>query len=296
MIPFIPPRRLVFSGGGVRVIAYLGALQVLEEKGLLKSVQEFCGVSAGGLTALMLALGYSLNVLGRFCYEYDFGELRSLEPESIFEITETFGLDTGENVQKLIHKILKHKGFSADTTFQQLAESGRAKSIRFWAADIQNLKPVEFSAKATPSIPVAFALQASMAIPLYYKPLVHPETKAYLVDGGVFDNYPLTFFSEDEIQQTLGFAFEVGTLPLEVTGIASFMGLINCGYYRPSYQKFISKHKDRTIVIPCAEVSALELDMDLEARQKLASMGRQAADNFFKKPGGLIIKRRNSVW
>lgn len=296
MIPFIPPRRLVFSGGGVRVIAYLGALQVLEEKGLLKSVKEFCGVSAGGLTALMLALGYSMNVLGRFCNEYDFSELRSLEPESIFEITETYGLDNGENVQKLIHKILKHKGFSADTTFQQLAESGRAKSIRFWAADIQNLRPIEFSARCTPNISVAFGLQASMAIPLYYKPLVHPDTKTYLVDGGVFDNYPLSFCSEEEIQETVGFAFEVGKLPLEITGIGSFMVLVNCGYYRPSYQKFISKHKDRTIVIPCAEVSPLDFEMTIETRQKLASMGRQAAENYFKKPILTVAKRRNSVW
>ena len=192
-IPIVPPKRLVFSGGGVRVIAYLGAIQVFHEKNLLKFVEEFCGVSAGGLTALMMALGYSIKVLERFSLEYDFSDLRSLEPDAMFEITETFGLDNGENLQKLIYKILKYKGFSADVTFQQLAESGRAKGIRFWASDIQNLKPVEFSVKSTPNIPVAFGLQASMAIPLYFKPLIHPLTKNYLVDGGVFDNYPLCY-------------------------------------------------------------------------------------------------------
>jgi hypothetical protein len=34
----------------------------------------------------------------------------------------------------------------------------------------------------------------------------------------------------------------------------------------------------------------------LERRQKLASMGRQAAENFLEKPTGVAIKRRNSVW
>jgi NTE family protein len=296
MIPFIPPKRLVFSGGGIRVIAYLGAVQVLEEKDYLKHVQEFCGVSAGGLTALMLALGYSLKVLERFCYEYDFSELRSLDPDSIFEITDTFGLDDGENIQKLIHKVLKHKGFSADTTFQQLAESGRVKGVRFWAADIQHLQPVEFSAKATPSIPVAFALQASMSIPLYFKPLIHPVSKTYLVDGGVFDNYPLSFLTEEEIERTLGFAFEFSSLPLQITDIQSFISLITCGYYRPSYQKFLNVHKHRTIIIPCAEVSSLDFEMTLEMRQKIASMGREATENFFKKPKEVLIKRRNSVW
>jgi predicted acylesterase/phospholipase RssA len=296
MLPFIPPKRLVFSGGGTRVIAYLGAIQVLEEKGLLKHVKEFCGVSAGGLTALMLALGYSIKVLERFSFEYDFSELRSLEPEAMFEITETFGLDTGENVQKLIHKILKHKGFSADITFQQMAESGRAKAVRFWAADIQNLQPVEFSAKATPGIQVAFGLQASMTIPLYFRPLIHPDTKSYLVDGGVFDNYPLTFLTEDEIQETIGFAFEFGSLPLKVTDIQSFMASITCGYYKPSYQKFLNVYKHRTIVVPCGEYSSFDFEISVESRQKLASLGRQAAEDFFKRPKGFQLKRRNSVW
>lgn len=296
MIPFIPPKRLVFSGGGTRVIAYLGAIQVLEENGLLKHVKEFCGVSAGGLTALMLALGYSIKVLERFSFEYDFSELRSLEPDAIFEITESFGLDTGENVQKLIHKILKHKGFPSDVTFQQLSDSGRVKGVKFWAADIQLLQPVEFSANTTPTIPVAFALQASMSIPLYFKPLIHPITKTYLVDGGVFDNYPLSFLTDSEIEETIGFAFEIGTLPLNVTDIQSYMSLINCGYYRPSYQKFINVYKHRTIIIPCGEYSSFDFEITVESRQKLASLGRQAAEDFFNRPKKALIKRRNSVW
>ena len=47
----IPPRRLLFSGGGIRVISCLGALQVLQEKNIVKCVREYCGVSAGALAA-----------------------------------------------------------------------------------------------------------------------------------------------------------------------------------------------------------------------------------------------------
>ena len=40
----IPPRRILLSGGGIRAVAHLGALQFLESKGLLKAVKEIVGV------------------------------------------------------------------------------------------------------------------------------------------------------------------------------------------------------------------------------------------------------------
>ena len=52
----IPPRHIVLSGGGVKVISLVGALQHLEEKGHLRSVKEYCGVSAGAFLAFMMSL------------------------------------------------------------------------------------------------------------------------------------------------------------------------------------------------------------------------------------------------
>ena len=169
----IPPRRLLFSGGGMRVIAYLGVLQVLEEQGLLKHVREFCGVSAGAFVSLMLALNYSLKTIKRFCFEYDFSNVRTLEPDTILEFTESYGLDTGERLQQLIEKILKHKNLPPKATFKSIP------GLRVWASDLQNSCLVEFSSSKTPDIEIAFALRASMAFPIYFVPLKHPHTGAH---------------------------------------------------------------------------------------------------------------------
>ncbi len=40
-------RNLVFEGGGVNGIAYLGALEVLEERGILTDIERIGGTSAG---------------------------------------------------------------------------------------------------------------------------------------------------------------------------------------------------------------------------------------------------------
>jgi NTE family protein len=229
----------------------------------------------------MLALGYKLSIIERFCFEYNFGNVRSVEPENPFTILETFGIDTGENLEALIHKILHYKGFQPHATFQDLQSSGRVKQFRVWASDIQLLKPVEFSAKSSPHISVAFALRASMAIPMYFVPLKHPETDTYLVDGGVFDNYPMSYLTPNEAHETLGVAFEHGKTPVEIRDLAEFIGTVAAGYYKPSYQALLQSHKARTILLQCAEFSSLNFEASLEERQMLVSIGRQATEEFF---------------
>ena len=51
-----PFRNLVFDGGGVKGIAYSGALAVLEERGILPQIRRVGGASTG-------AINTGLNVL-----------------------------------------------------------------------------------------------------------------------------------------------------------------------------------------------------------------------------------------
>lgn len=50
---------IVFEGAGIRGIAYSGAINELEQKGMLKNIKRVGGTSAGAITALLLTLGYS---------------------------------------------------------------------------------------------------------------------------------------------------------------------------------------------------------------------------------------------
>lgn len=56
-----PFKNSVFEGGGVKGIAYVGAMEVLEEKGVLENIQRVGGTSAGAINALLLGLNYSLD-------------------------------------------------------------------------------------------------------------------------------------------------------------------------------------------------------------------------------------------
>jgi NTE family protein len=273
----IPPRRLLFSGGGMRAIAYLGVINVLEEQGLLKYVREFCGVSAGAFVSLMLALKYNLNIIKRFCFEYDFSSVRTLEPDSMLEFTETFGLDTGERLQALIEKILKHKNLPPRATFKSIP------GLRIWASDLQNSCLIEFSANKTPDIEVTLGLRASMAFPIYFVPLKHPQTGHLLADGGIYDNYPILSLTQQEQEETLGVVFEWASLPIEIPDLSKYISLLFTGYYMPSYQALIRQHRNKTIVIPCGEFPSLHFEATHEEKMGLVNHGRMATLKFLNE-------------
>ena len=49
-------RNLVFEGGGVKGIAFAGALQVLEGKGIMTDIQRVGATSEGAINATLVAL------------------------------------------------------------------------------------------------------------------------------------------------------------------------------------------------------------------------------------------------
>ena len=52
-------RNLVFEGGGVKGIAYVGAMKVLKEEGILPNIKRVGGTSAGAINATLFALGFT---------------------------------------------------------------------------------------------------------------------------------------------------------------------------------------------------------------------------------------------
>lgn len=277
----IPPRRLVLSGGGMRAVAHLGALQVLEANNLLSQVQEYIGVSAGAFLSFCLCIGYSLKELQQIVLTFDFQLIRNITPESMVEFPMSFGVDTGEKLQKLLHSIMRIKGVSPQITF---AELPKEKSLRCFATDVYRCTLREFSREKTPGVAITTALLASMCLPAYFVPVEDPETGHLLVDGGVLHNYPMGFLSEEEIQQSLGITFTYEHTNVEsIPDIGSFFYQIFACYYMPRSRYAQQKYKERTIFIPCGHVPAWDFEAAAEERKELFELGEKAAKEFLER-------------
>lgn len=285
------------SGGGMKGIAHVGALEVLESRGLLRHVVEYIGTSAGALMAFVLCIGYTVAELRDICIRFDFTLLQTLEPDTIVNVMETFGVDTGENLDRLLRALLKMRGLQPDTTFGDL--SGTA-TLRVYAADIHACGVREFSAAKTPRVPLRIAVAASMAIPLYFTPVEDPETGHLLVDGGLIAHFPFHHLSDLERQETLGIAFAQEhkvKSDTELKSFAAFFLQLYYSVYHPQNERLFSAWRHRILFLPCGEFPTMQFDSSEDQKGGLIAAGRRGATEFlagnFAPPRR--IGRRNSI-
>jgi NTE family protein len=293
----IPPLRIVLSGGGIRCVAHSGALKKLEELGLLVAVKEYIGVSAGGLIAFCIAIGYSIPKLASLCRVFDFSSIRSLEPEDIVSFFDTYGMDTGMKLQRLLESLLKHRGLSPTMTFKQLKEHNpSAPLLRIFAADLCTVQPREFSASKTPNATLVTALMASMCIPGYFVPIKDKETGHLLVDGGALHNFPFAFLTPEEQESALGLTFSEDHVRVEkIESIYQYFQQIYACFYLPRTLDIWNKNKDTIIIIPCGEYPLWDFEASAETKERIIQIGYDSVTRFLQGPIRAKIVRRYSV-
>lgn len=263
----------------MRAVAHIGALQVLESRGLLSQVKEYVGVSAGAFLSFCLCIGYTLKEVQQIVLSFDFQLIRNITPETMMEFPTSFGIDNGEKLLKLLHSVMRIKNVSQEVTFAELP-----KSFRCFATDLYECKPREFCREKTPGAKVTSALLASMCLPAYFVPIEDAETGHLLIDGGVLHNYPMGFLSQDEINQSLGLAFTYDHTNVDsIPDIGSFFYQIFACYYMPRSRQAQQKYKERTILIPCGHVPAWDFEASVEDRKSLIAIGEKAALEYLEK-------------
>jgi predicted acylesterase/phospholipase RssA len=290
----IPPLRIAMSGGGMKGIAHVGALEVLQAKGLLKAVKEYVGTSAGALMSFCICIGYTITELKSLCLGFDFTLMQSLDPETMLEMPTTFGLDSGENLQKLLRILLKKKGHSADLTFEDL----KGIQLRVYAFDLDEGVQREFSATETPKCPIATAVAASMSVPFYFTPVRDPASGHRLIDGGIIAHFPFHHLTAEERAETIGFSFTrgQGQGSTEVTSIISY--ILKLAYCVDSHQNQ-QLYKPgawghRIVQIDCGGFPSFQFDSATEQKAMLIAAGAAAAEKFLGRVRP-APSRRNSV-
>ena len=204
-----PYRALVLEGGGVKGIAYGGAIRALEDAGFVAGVENFAGSSAGAQAAALLAAGYSGSELTRALLQTRFEEL--LDGSSMAgkmpnplgnwrRLQHEFGWFKGRALERRIDELLQAKTNATNTTFAELlAQTG--KRLRLSATGVSTASLQWLDAESTPDVPIATAVHASSAIPFFYTP-VEIDGIGLIVDGGVLRNLPFDAFDDIVNQRT----------------------------------------------------------------------------------------------
>ena len=192
-------RNLVFEGGGVKGIAYLGALEVLSKKKIISQIQRIGGTSAGAINAVLLGLAFTPKETNDILWSLDFNEFMDDSWGVIRDsnrLIEEFGWYKGDFFRNWIGKLIERKTGNSESTFadiEAMKETRGFKSLYFMGTNLSTSFSEIFSAEHTPRMCVADAARISMSIPLFFAAKRSPRGDVY-VDGGVLDNYPIKLF------------------------------------------------------------------------------------------------------
>jgi predicted acylesterase/phospholipase RssA len=151
---------IVFGGGGLRGIAYLGALMAFQDlyKFEYSNVKTFAGTSVGSFVALMLACQFSVQDIQKIVSNLDMTVFKSDS-----KTRSTF-------LRQLVTTVLESKGLSKDTTMKDLYQKTERKLIV--AVTNLNCASIQYlSHEECPECPVIDLVVGSMSLPFHFEPV-----------------------------------------------------------------------------------------------------------------------------
>lgn len=285
----------VFSGGGLKDFALVGAFQVLEEKGF--RFQRVAGTSAGAILACFIAAGYTAKQIEVMLNEQDFKALldprKTIIPLSVmkwFSLYWNMGLYQGKALENWFLEKLAVKGVY---TFGDLPDG----VLKIVASDLTNGKIMVLPDDlpnygiSPETFPLARALRMSCGIPYFFEPvkLKVGHEKTIVVDGGALSNFPMWLFEDrDQNRQCPLLGLKISRTPNGSpghkinNGLQLFEALFST-MQNAHDEKYISrKHEKDIIFIPVGDVSATQFDLDDEMKNELIARGRSCTEKFLE--------------
>ena len=301
---------LVFEGGGTKGSAYAGCVEVIEKKGILKSVKRVAGTSAGSITATLLACGSGSSGLFDAVRHTDFKKFIDDSWGVIGDAKRTFtkyGMHTGDPLVKTLKKYIHELTGDQNLTFSKLrilarSEPSKFKELSVVASNLTRQQPQIFSADHSPELQIWESVRASVSIPMIFEPVIINEE--YFVDGSLSWIYPVNIYdlcetdSESGLEvlvrnpKTLGFYLEPQSIYptgkkfnptlFNINSFGTF--LMSMGYYMfesANYNSMCSEDIKRTVFIDDLGVSATTFSTSEKKIEALIQSGRKATEEFF---------------
>ena len=283
----------VFSGGGLKGFALVGAYQVLEEKNY--RFKRVAGTSAGSILAAFIAAGFSSKEIEGLLDELDtktFLDARSSVLPFAFtkwlNLYWRLGLYQGKALENWFLEKLALKGVYS---FSDLPPG----TLKLVASDLTNGKMIvlpddlgKYGISAD-SFPIARAIRMSCGIPFFFEPvkLRVGSGDTIIVDGGVLSNFPMWIFDNENKERPIlglklsGSAEEKPGQQID-NGLQLFEALFTT-MKNAHDERYISRKIEKNIIfIPVENYSATKFDMDKETKKRLISIGRNRTIQFLK--------------
>ncbi len=309
----LPIHNLVFEGAGIRGIAYCGGLMELNERNLLNAVSKVAGTSSGAITACFYSLGYTPNEIFELVGQTNFADFNDGSLGAIggfYRMKKRLGWYKGDAFLEWLEGNIALKTGNKDLTFAQLkslaAQDANFKELVVAATSINHQCTLYFEAGTYPHMRIADAVRASMAVPLYYEPVVIDSAGQVVpyatmgpqhhlcVDGGFTANFIINYFDTEMPARTLGLRIDSDEQiaeDLKARNLA-YQPITNTGDFMKAFY-YITKENlnrinlteadwQRTVSISDCAIGPKVKHLSAKEKNLLINAGRQGVINYLK--------------
>jgi NTE family protein len=294
----------VFMGGGIKGLAFVGALQAAAEAGWDDWIQ-LAGTSSGAIIAMALAVGYDAQGLREAADRFDFGQVDDYGALGPLEVPLNLALGRGVTHGKVLSAWIEQLLAEAPRPARVFGDLAPGK-LRVVGTDLAHARMVVFpedvalyiDREGRPLVPdefpIAEAVRISAGFPYFFPPLAlrdaYTRKSGVMVDGGVVSPFPVFLFDHPKPQRpTWGFRLYGGTAPekpsyTSISGplwpIAMLIAIVDTS--TNALDKFEEREDHRrTIGLPTGDISTLDFGISDQQKEFLYDSGYQAAKAFF---------------
>ena len=264
---------LCFSGGGIKGISFIGALERLIEKKLiyLNNINLFVGTSVGSMIAFLLCLDIDIQEIKDFVLTFNFSKLTGeIDCLNLFE---QYGINNGERIKLIFIKFLEIKYNIKDATFEELYKLTNKKLIIIGTNISKSCEKI-FSVDLTPTFSVINAIRISISIPIVFTPVTIDND--VFVDGALVNNFPINHCPEN---QTIGLYIK-NSKECTVNSIQSLV--IQCLSITSDTisEIYINKYKKNIIKIINPNYEFTKFDLSLDYKKSLLTLGHESINEY----------------
>ena len=262
------PLALVMKGGGIKGLAYVGALEILARK---YEFNWFVGTSAGAIIAILLGAGFTDGELAEILRDKDFRDFFDAKWYQLpFNLWFHKGFYHADSFTKWMDSLLAKKLRSPVRV--SLSKLPKNKRVTVYASR-RGKQVLTFDSFCSED-DAAYAARCSMSIPLVFVPQSHQGLRTY--DGGIKYNYPVDKLLED-YPTTKFIGLYLGAEIYEGIGRTSVLTDIVSIVMESSEPDDIEKYRDSTVIIDPRPINTLDFSLTDEEKEFLLQTGRTAA-------------------
>jgi NTE family protein len=311
-------KNIVLEGGGIRGIAYVGAIKALEEKNMLANIENIAGTSVGGLTAALICVGYTSEELERELTALKFNKFN--DGKGIFiggsnRMIKKYGWYRGEELTNWLNELLYQKTGIEDITFAELQDlslkNNNYKNLHVTATNLSLQQCQVLSHNTFPNMRIADAVRISASIPLYFTAIFMDSSgniynkqptdisTHVMSDGGFIANYPIHIFDTDYSKdQTIGLRLDSDDqialkdqnviAPYEINNLTDYIGAFyNIVIENLNRVNITEEDWNRTISISTCNVGPKIKKLKTDEVNNLTNSGYLSTLNFLDKKAKL---------